>query len=543
MMNNLFNAYRSVLTHKSWLASLLLVCSTNAVALGLGELTSRSELGERFTAQVEVLAPPAYGTSLSVRLASAEEYQKNGLIYPVGVKLKFLLVNEVGQPALIRISSAQPVNEPFLQLLLDVSYSGARVVKSFSVLLDPPHAGSTGSPSAPLVDTDPNMPSMAFEASQSAAPAAVVKPSAPPAVKPARVAVPHQQKVAAPKRASRPQLRASNETRMPDSASGMKLAISTELSTGLRISKMEPATAASGLSEDALQEELIVKNKTLQDLTQQIAEVQGMINHLKTPELASSAVGAAASAVAASPAVNAVSRVPALPVKITPVPVMETPLWQRPEVVGGLLLALLALGGGAYVWWRRREQHMDYPPSVFEDLDLAREEALQTETVNPFVDQSLAAAETKTSTVMVGDLSMKVPAYKAPVQSSNPEYDLIEQADIYLQFGHDKLAEEVLLEALLMNPNNVQIYLTLLDIYDTQNDAAKFANLALDLESRADIKIWERVCKMGKRLDPHNELYGLHFVMPADNAHNTHGAHIDHELGDLYDGSSHPPQS
>lgn len=109
-----------------------------------------------------------------------------------------------------------------------------------------------------------------------------------------------------------------------------------------------------------------------------------------------------------------------------------------------------------------------------------------------------------------------------------------------MQFGHDKLAEEVLQEALIINPKNEQIYLTLLDIYDTRNDALKFAEFASELEGHADKKIWERVCKMGKRIDPDNELYGLHLAKVAPGASNLHGGHIDKEFGESQ--IIHPPK-
>jgi pilus assembly protein FimV len=265
--------------------------------------------------------------------------------------------------------------------------------------------------------------------------------------------------------------------------------------------------------------------------------VSGVPATLTEPELlAASAVDVAL----AVPMVSAVNSVP-VRVKTAPEHAAVTPLWPRPKV-WLLFAAMLALLGLAYAWWRKRASHPDLSHSIFDDLHLARDEAIQHETVNPFVAKPVVKGDGRTATVMVGDLSMKVPSYKAPAQGSNPEYDLIEQADIYLQFGHDKLAEEVLQEALLVNPNNVQIYLTLLDIYDTHHDAEKFAALALELESRADIKIWERVCKMGKRIDPDNELYGLHLAKPATVAHNTHGGHIDQDLGDLYEASPRSPQ-
>ncbi|MGZ8257329.1 MAG: type IV pilus assembly protein FimV, partial [Gallionella sp.] len=117
-MSNLHTLYGTARARQSCCALLLLLCSTSSFALGLGELRNQHNLGERFSAQVELVAPPERGTPLMVRLASAEEYQRNDLIYPTDLRFKFVVQNnEAGQAALILISSTQAVQEPFVQLL------------------------------------------------------------------------------------------------------------------------------------------------------------------------------------------------------------------------------------------------------------------------------------------------------------------------------------------------------------------------------------------------------------------------------------------
>jgi tetratricopeptide repeat protein len=72
--------------------------------------------------------------------------------------------------------------------------------------------------------------------------------------------------------------------------------------------------------------------------------------------------------------------------------------------------------------------------------------------------------------------SMKTPAYVEQKTQSilPPEYETLEEADIYLRFGHDKLAEEALREAIKINPGNPQAYLTLLRICFSRKDSALF---------------------------------------------------------------------
>jgi len=109
----------------------------------------------------------------------------------------------------------------------------------------------------------------------------------------------------------------------------------------------------------------------------------------------------------------------------------------------------------------------------------------------------------------VGEQSMKVPAYKEQKTEFTPppEYDLLEEADIYLRFGHDKLAEEVLREAIKINPSNPHSYLTLLGIYDTRGDVMEFSALAHQLKAVGDDVAWKKVAEMGLKLDPGNKLY------------------------------------
>jgi pilus assembly protein FimV len=106
---------------------------------------------------------------------------------------------------------------------------------------------------------------------------------------------------------------------------------------------------------------------------------------------------------------------------------------------------------------------------------------------------------------------MKVPAVKEQkgmnVSSAPPEYDFLEEADIYLRFGHDKLAEEVLREAIKINPSNPHTYLTLLGIYESRGDAKGFAAVATEMKEVGDNADWQKAVEMGKRIDPANPLY------------------------------------
>ena len=88
-----------------------------------------------------------------------------------------------------------------------------------------------------------------------------------------------------------------------------------------------------------------------------------------------------------------------------------------------------------------------------------------------------------------------------------PEYEMLAEADIYLRFGHDKLAEEALKEAIKINSMNPQPYLTLLRIYFSREDRESFSELAQKLHLLGEKSVWPKVVEMGRHLDEGNPLY------------------------------------
>lgn len=88
--------------------------------------------------------------------------------------------------------------------------------------------------------------------------------------------------------------------------------------------------------------------------------------------------------------------------------------------------------------------------------------------------------------------------------------DPVAEADVYMAYGRDAQAEEILLDAMKVDPDRVAIYLKLLEIYAQRKSAKQFETVATDLYARtgglgAD---WERAAAMGRKLDPENPLYG-----------------------------------
>jgi pilus assembly protein FimV len=92
---------------------------------------------------------------------------------------------------------------------------------------------------------------------------------------------------------------------------------------------------------------------------------------------------------------------------------------------------------------------------------------------------------------------------------TNEGVDPVAEADVYMAYGRDSQAEEILNDALKADPKRGAIYVKLLEIYAQRQDLAQFEATASDLFSRTQGqgRDWEKAAQMGRRLDPSNPLY------------------------------------
>ena len=89
------------------------------------------------------------------------------------------------------------------------------------------------------------------------------------------------------------------------------------------------------------------------------------------------------------------------------------------------------------------------------------------------------------------------------------DVDPVAEADVYLAYGRDLQAEEILNEALRTNPERVAIHQKLLEIFAKRRDTKRFedtATLAYYVTSGNGMD-WERICELGLSIDPSNALY------------------------------------
>ena len=126
---------------KIYIVILLALAPTLVNALGLGNLDLNSALNEPFDARVQLLSPTADELdSLTVGLADSEAFARAKIDRPFILgNLKFALRRSPDDgPDYIRVFSQEPIREPFLNFLVEVSWSNGRLFREYTVLLDPP---------------------------------------------------------------------------------------------------------------------------------------------------------------------------------------------------------------------------------------------------------------------------------------------------------------------------------------------------------------------------------------------------------------------
>ncbi|MFA9218824.1 MAG: FimV family protein, partial [Sphingomonadaceae bacterium] len=107
-------------------------------AAGLGKLTVLSSLGQPLKAEIELTSVTADDAGAIVaKLAPVDAFRAANIDFnPTLLSLRFEIEARNGRQ-IIRISSGQPVNEPFVDMLLELNWTGGRMVREYTFLLDP----------------------------------------------------------------------------------------------------------------------------------------------------------------------------------------------------------------------------------------------------------------------------------------------------------------------------------------------------------------------------------------------------------------------
>ncbi len=155
----------------------------NAVAMGLGPIEVRSGLNQPLLAEIPILSEGESVEEMRAQLAGPDDLRRVGIdTSAISVPLYFDVVEDSRGRPIIRVTSNEPVREPYLSFLVEANWGKGRLLREYSVLLDPPVF-------APAVVERVSPPSTTFVAPASpprpASPAVVATPQRPAAPAPA----------------------------------------------------------------------------------------------------------------------------------------------------------------------------------------------------------------------------------------------------------------------------------------------------------------------------------------------------------------------
>ncbi len=651
---------------KAWLIALivaLLPCIANAV--GLGRLSMLSALGDQLNVEIDLVSVSKEELStLSVRLSSPDAYRQANLQYsPALVGARVTVERRPSGQPYVKVTSGRTINEPFVDLLVEITSSSGRLVREYTVLVDPPGAGT-----APAATTAEPVarPALAPEAAVAAptpeatrrvarAPTAGGKEYGPiqrgenlskiaksvmpegvtleqmlvglyrsnpdafikknlNLVKAGRILrVPDKEEIAAvapaeAKKEFRAQVADWNAYRQ--NVAGMagtakaedrtttsgRITTKVEEKAGgepkdvVKLSRGEPpgAAARKGKAQSAaervrtLEEEATAREKALREANERIGQLENTIKdmqklaELKSPGMAAAqqqAQQAAKDKAAATPAPKS-EPVPAPKADAGPAPKPEeaaavkpepakpeaakpeapkgdegkaeapkpaqavVPEQPKPKVVVppsppppppslmdqamdplylGIAGGAIALLGGLAFWMVRRRRSQT-------DADEPRKAA-------PVLAKAPVSMDSTMTMPVATTAAAAAPAAAPPADDVDP----LAEAEVYIAYGRDAQAEEILKEALAKNPKRADAQLKLLEIYSARKDKSAFNKVAAEFgkQTGGAGDSWLAAAAMGYALDPANPLFaaGKNAAPAGPAAGAATGSDLDFELG------------
>jgi pilus assembly protein FimV len=623
--------------HKSKLKRIALaVCFAflpfSAHSAGLGKLTVISGLGEPLRAEIDLVSTtPEELSSLTAAIAPQEAYAVQGIERrSVHSAIQVDVVKKPDGTAMLKLSTRQPIDDPFLDMLIQLDWATGRLLREYTVLLDPPGYANVQPPvvttqtapartSPPISSTPLATPSSSSVARTAAEPNRETEYTTKSGDNLSKIAKEMQldgysldQMLVALYRANPQAFDGDNMNRLKvgqiikaptyddlsavtpqeaakeirvqtsdwnayrsrlagvvaesapmaedggDQATTGRLKTATEdraapVETGpkdvVKLSKSETDktvatnTDAKALQDklSAMQEENIARQKSVAEanervamLEKQIADLQALltikdktlaglqdnatVTNETAPEVAGQAPETAAEAAATTEAkpteqVEAAPVVEAAPAsEIKPKPAAKKrPIAEpvaEPSLLDGLAdnAMLLALAGGAvlllgggWVFMRNRRKH---------NLDSFEQGILTAGGLKA----NTVFGNTSGGTVDTGDTSFLTDFSQSPSgMIDTHDVDPIAEAEVYMAYGRDSQAEEILNDAISKEPTRYELHLKLLEIFAGRNDTSAFEAVAGELYSTlgSSDPVWVKVAEMGHKMEPTNPLYDL----------------------------------
>ncbi len=299
-------------------------------------------------------------------------------------------------------------------------------------------------------------------------------------------------------RSSSGQVGVQTETPQAPAAAQDKLTLSAPGSAEQRGTQSRPTDTPDKIANDNA---LADANSRIAALEKNISQLQQMleIRDRAMAEAQQRAVQAPQSGTSPSQSSNAQPSASQMPAKVPPVrKSLSTP--ERISAVPDQLIVLsvaaavllLSLLVWAVVRWRdRRVLPVDEPmepvlaPTVIDDVGGRHVDTRHSEFHSNFVP--------------------------SVSQIDANEVDAVAEADIYIAYGRDEQAEEILLDALRTHPQRHALRVKLLEIYSARKDMQRFGAVAAELRvlTHGIGADWERAAQLGRQFDPGNRLFDV----------------------------------
>ena len=542
-----------------------MVCSANVWA-GLGRINVRSFLGETFHADIELTGVRSSELETArIGLASPDTFRDLNVDYSGSMSALRFHVVPSARGAIVRVSSSVPINDPYLRFVVEAKTSSGRSVREYTVLLDP---ASYNAPQAKSIVQD--MPQYAEDnlssryAGKQQRPGRALNPGVVQTrsgstlrgmaarVKPAGASLeqtmaalvqnnPHAFNDGNPNK-----LKAGVTLKVP--AAGKVKALSAEQvgsilhpdgaapaaapaqspavapttakqpvakGKGADVLKLVPPDAAGGQPDaklSVLEQQVSAREQSLKDAEARIAALEQQLKAMQGGKPQASqgdAVVPAASVPAVDPVVQASAPVEAAPAPkpvVAPKPVTPPPPPPEPSLLDKLIDNLPLIGGGVagvgllgalgVLISRRRKS------AAGSSLQLS------TQANNAVLGRNAVGSGPSS---VSGGHSFMTNFTQSSGAIDAAEVDPVAEAEVYMAYGRDAQAEEILKDALAKDPSRQEVRQKLLELYAARPDAASFEKLAREFHVSTDGKgqAWAKVAAMGLAIDPANALYHL----------------------------------
>ena len=482
------------------LAVISLMTPAIGYSLGIGDIKMHSVLNQNLDAEIAlVVLADEKSSDIKVNLAPPDKFDEAGVPWTSFLsKIKFETKIGTNGSVIIRLSSREAVKEPFLDLLLEVSWPKGSLYREFTMLLDPPSSYKQA-----------NVPALTNAKSYNPETAVV----------PQHQLLQKQQTKARKNRFVPAPIKAvSAKTNIPDNQLTLVAPTEAGLAENLIIApeneqvtdRKKVVNATSKTNDKEIVNNASPVNDALQD---KVAELEKQLAVLKNQFQAKQVVQPEAVQTTTSRQTGTVNSV----IQQKPVqPDVKPTIQTESEAKSSLNTYYLWIGGvGAgtlsllvWLWWRKRKlnERSDIL-NFFASSGISK----ATESKSIFSTSIEKGSTQNTDEDGKGTFfnELTISDFDA-FNTDQSEIDPISEADVYLAYGRYQQAEELMRYVINDQPDRDECKLKLLEIFFSNANNHAFESYANELAKagkKDDVEFWAKVSEMGSQICQDSTLF------------------------------------